>query len=225
MFLVEDVQKEWRNLKKSYFQNHTKHTKSTYCQRKKQKTCIYHKQLSFLSSCITNGSNTSSSSSPRDSDHGDYENIDDTDQRSAVVQHSTTVITDDFENSKLAQNTPDEVIFIHQDTNEKSRKNVILERTFENRSPTPTAKSSYQRNHEMPEDKEDSERYFMLSLVDDLKKVPPHRMTQVKLNLIQCLLNGRKIEDDSSTKEKSYSHQQQNNESNNQMPSSSSQFE
>lgn len=165
---VKEVQRKWKSLRNCFAreQSRRKNIKSGSGQSS-WKTYVFYNQLSFLGSSTTNRLTTSNVSPSHDDDDDDELGTEQNTQDSEHFFEST--------DSQTHRNQ-------RQTKKSKSNHNESEENLFGT-----IARSLEFRNQMEKEAMEDQDRLFLLSLVGDLKKVPPHLKMQVKSNIMNVI--------------------------------------
>ncbi|XP_022176281.1 uncharacterized protein LOC111039478 [Myzus persicae] len=171
--MIKEVQRKWKSLRNCFAreQSRRKNIKSGSGQSS-WKTYVFYNQLSFLGSSATNRPTTSNVTPTHDDDDDDDDNDElGTEQNTQDSEHF-------FESTEESQTRRNQ----RQKKKSKSNHNESEENLFGT-----IARSLEFRNQMEKEAMEDQDRLFLLSLVGDLKKVPPHLKMQVKSNIINVI--------------------------------------
>jgi len=171
---VQNLQRKWKSLRNSYAREQSKRkTMKSGSGSKSWTTYVYYNQLSFLSTCVGSKqtiSNFNDSDAEQyadaepNTDNEDNDNMNDSGEEHAYEDTST-------------QSRPSKKMKT-QNKDSESQLLLSIQKSLENRN-------------EMTKSKDDPDRLFLLSLINDLKQVPEENKMEVKLSIMQKNLDNR----------------------------------
>lgn len=165
---MKELQRKWKSLRNSFSREQAKRKNlKSGSGRTLWKTYVYYDQLSFLSSCTTNKLIPLNLNPSHDS----------------VDENNSEEVNNDLNETtgEILEN-----VLHHKSANRPKTIENELEYDFFNT----VTKILEERERREKVYLEDSDRLFMLSLVDDLKQVPAHLKMSVKSNIMQAISNG-----------------------------------